>query len=247
MQSILQTHDHTEFGLYARTVYGLNVFSANGYKVPPSDDPQIVFLKTLSLEQPCSVHVGSVGLRDLADEPEELFGQPDHPNGYVLTRVGLMEGTFYDANDKSCFFPAASEAFWSTSKLDGIRDPIQYLIECGAVALYANARSGTQAMLRLVSSFPALQPALNPSQSEWLQAVASLYQLVVVVGQDGMDLTAYTSEASHFDLLSSPLQAAFDAVEASDWYKQHQGDLSWDDEYEKCLMLPESLEALFGG
>ncbi len=245
MQDLIKTHDSERFGLYARAIYGLNIFSANGYKVPSLNDPRIVFLRALSLRQSSSIHIGGIGLSDIVDKPEELFRHPSDENLYIRAKIGVSEGTFYEGGDNSCFFPTASEAFWASKDFEGNRDPMQYLIECGAIALYANARDNIQAMKSLVSSsFLALRPPLNPSQSEWIQTVASNYQLVVVTGHDGLDFLAYTSEADNFDMLSSPLQFAINTVKASEWYIQHKEVLQWDSQYENCLMLPEALAAI---
>jgi len=245
MQNILQTHDEKKFGLYVRVINGLNIFSANGYGVSPSDDPRMAFLKTLSVQNSCSIHVGGVSLSDIVDEPEELFGQPSDESFYSRVKIGISEGIFYEGGDNNCFFPIASEQFWSTKDFDNTRNPVQYLIESGALALYANACDDVQTMTSLVSShFPALQAPLRPSQSEWLQAVASIYRLIVVTGHDGMDFLVYTREASNFDVLSVPLQSATIVIEASQWYKQHQKVLMWDNQYEKCLMLPDALATL---
>jgi hypothetical protein len=246
MQNILETRDTREYGLYVRTIYGLNIFSANGYIAAPSNDPRIVFLKTLSVQHSSSIHVGSVGLSDIADEPEELFGQPNEHSGYSKVRIGLSEGIFYEAGNNNCFFPYALEQLWTAKDFDDNRNPIQYLIECGALALYVAPYSNIEAMLVLLAlPFPLLQMPLHSSQSGWLQEVANIYSLVVVVGHDGMQFSVYSREADNLDMVSAPLHLATSIVESSQWYNQHQQFLQWDDKYEKCLMLPEALAALF--
>ena len=247
MQNILEIHDTEEHGLYAKVVYGLNIFSANGYVANVSDDPRLAFLKSLSVQNSSSIHVGGVGLSDIVDAPEELFGEPNNQYSYSRVRIGLSEGIFYEGGNNSCFFSHVLENFWSVRDFDDNRNPIQYLIECGALALYADAYSSAEVMMSLlVSPFPALQMPLHPSQSEWLQAVANIYRLIVVVGHDGMQFSVYTRDADNLDMLSVPLQLATHTIELSAWYKQHQQLLQWDDQYEKCLMLPEALVALFG-
>lgn len=245
MKTILQTNETSEANLFVKQIFGLNIFSSNGQKAEVANDPRFVFLKSIASKTSCSMHIGGIGLNDLTESLETFFGKSTETNHYIPVKIGLSGGVFYNANDNSCFFPEIAIPFWEQLIRNEGGD-FQYLMECGTVALYVNTpkKLVSNLLSLLEQPFAALQVPLHPPQKDWLQAISKFSSLIVVTGHDGMDINIYSASPENFADLSVPLQNAVDEIEKSSWYQQNKDILEWDNQYEKCLVLPDTIKKL---
>lgn len=237
MEHILRTYEYEQYGLTTKQIKGLNLFSANGFKVPSSQDPRLIFLQEITKNAPSSCLIGGVGLRDLIDEPQEAENYISDTY-HVQCRAGLYEGNFYaaDLDDLNCFFPNLSAAFWH---FDGANtDDSQYLVECGAIALYSGIVAGKGMVLQQLMVEPprSLFDPLHPSQHEWMQLTSACCSIIAVANHDGRNIEISARDKSALSDIDKFLDISARAVEASSWYQQNAFGLEWDVN-EQCLML----------
>lgn len=240
MSEIIRKQDTFLSNVWVRHVHGLNIFSANGIKVSAHEDPRLVVLKDFADAHTSSIHIGSIGLKDLVDSPEELFGPSTGSDNYFKVGAGVKEGIYYfDVHDDSnCFFPIASDNFWEVPMSVDDAGELQYLIECGSIALYSGFTDAvTSEGRRLLNDSTVWATNPLPSQAEWVQRLTEVWNVVVVTGHDGTELVVYTRSPDQLDLLSLSIKKASDLIAESSWYKQNQYALTWDSENEKCLIL----------
>lgn len=236
MQMIVRTRDNVKHGLHHRYVFGLNILSANGVDTPVKNDPRIVFLSSLSMHNSCAAHTGN--LYDFADTPGEFFGSVCG-NACVPVSTGVYGGKFYDVktwdNFPACFFSEVPPSFWEASTDDG-ESNIVSVISRDALALYVRDKS---------DSSHEVQAFLNEpfSDDRWLRSMSGHFKLVVTTEADGWYFSIYSRSISDFDLLTSALTLAVRSVEETAWFQQHSATLTWDDEYELCLMRPELIRS----
>lgn len=233
----------TEDGLFHCYVHGLNIFAANGLRVPALSDPRIVFLKALSEQVPCAAHVGSLAMKDLVDAPEELFGPPREELPYTRTRISFHDG-FYDLNQypcwDACFFPQVTPAFWEARLPEEERRDehawagLDYLIALHGLALYVGASPSA------LDAMAALLNAPFSGSEQWLQETSRLFPLVVMMGHDGDYFDAYARDAASLGLLEPALARAHDLIQSSAWFQEHEEKLEWDEEYNLCLIAKAS-------
>lgn len=235
-QQIVKVTDIDQPDLACRAIYGLNIFAANGVHVSTAEDPRIIFLNSLSEQKASSAFVGYLSLKDLVDDPAELFGQGNAGVTYHRIRLGLYAGTFYDIDvyptDDGCFFPVVSGAFWQSVAHDGYSD-IRSILQHDALSLFVDKAIGAEAKFD-GSLFPGFS-----GEAQWLQFLTSIYSLVVVSGGDGMDFTVYSQNVEKFIVIDEAVVIATEAISSSKWYDEHQNQLAWDDEYAGCLKIIE--------
>jgi len=240
MGQTIKTQQNRQYGLAARQIQGLNIFSANGLKVSPAEDPRLIFLQTLTDRSPSSCLIGGVGLRDLIDQPGDIKRIFPHSNPEA-SRVGLSEGTFYAAgyDDHSSFLADLTEAFWHTAHNS---DDLQYLVECGAVAVFVGLSDDIKGTVRQLISNPphALFARLHPPQDEWVSLISSYCSLIAIAGPDGSELRLFSQSENLLSLADKPLEASAKAIEAASWYQINATQLKWNEDDELCLMLPST-------
>lgn len=230
MEEAIRDQENMEFGLYCRSIFGLNIFSANDVDVDVSGDPRFVFLRSVCERTPSSAHIGS--LYDMADSPEEIFGSPDTGAYYMRESIGVYGGMFYDTNTwptfPGCFFPIVNSNFWNIGL--NISRSIMDILELDAVAFYVNYRDEINSKIRSLFSEKFI------SHERWLVDVAGIYDLVIVSRADGGYFTAYSASNANFELLSPAISSAIKVIENNAWYKQNSLYMKWDEEYEMCLV-----------
>lgn len=233
--SIVRLVEHPPFGVFERYIDGLNILLYNNVEVPTQADPRVIFLKHLTEHFPSSAHVGSLALKDMVDDPTELFGLPDGQTPYTRTRISYYNCTFYNLDDypcfDACFFPSVANEFWETQAEDGT--DISGLFDWHGLAVYIGAKPGTlEVMSRLLA-----EPFLGNWQ--WLQAVTNLYSVVITVGHDGQNFQAYTQEMENYNMLKPALDYASESASSSEWFRQNVRRLRWEDEVSLCLIAED--------
>jgi len=81
-----------------------------------------------------------------------------------------------------------------------------------------------------------------PGESQWLNAAANLYGLVLTVGHDGQFLHVYSSKDENVEWIKPSLEIMTSAVEDSEWFRSHVHELTWSKDLDACLMLPKLSE-----
>jgi hypothetical protein len=200
---IVRTKDSTEFGLNARNIFGLTVFGDNRVPIDPFDDPSFMFLRGLAEEHECSVHTGN--LQDMADVPEEIFGNIMVANPLHEIRTSLYGGIFYDSwmmrSFPACFFPRIEESFWRASIEDNSLTFPQ-IINYGAIALYIGPKDDSSEIIKKHGQRGFDGP------EEWLNLICDAYRLVVVAKHDGDYFRAYAQDKDAFENLTNSLENA---------------------------------------
>jgi hypothetical protein len=232
--SIVRLVEYPPFGVFSRYVDGLNIFLYNDVEVPTLADPRVLFLRNLTEQLPSSAHVSSLALKDMVDDPQELFGLPTGLTPYTRSRISYYNCTFYNLDEYPCydalFFPEVTGSFWE-AKTEYDTD-IGGLFEWHGLAVYVGAKPGTlDEMQRLLS-------APFPGEGQWLKAVTGLYSLVVTVGHDGQNFEVHTQNLEDYDLLKPSLEYAAGIVSSSEWFKHNRKVLEWDDE-SSCLIAEQ--------
>ena len=235
---IVRTKWHPEFGLHHWYVFGLNLIDYNKVPCAIEKRPDVLFLTDMTARLSCAAHVGSLGLKDIVDTPEEMFGPAEGATPYTRTRVGFYDG-FYNLDEwpciDSCFFPQVTPLFWQ-ALLRG-EDDLEQLINCHSLAFYAAPRSDAKEEMSKLLAAPF------PGEAQWLKAVAALYGLVVTTGHDGQYFHVYASDKANLQLIEPSLAAASAAIEESVWFQTHKQELAWDDDLNCCLMLSKKEQA----
>ena len=91
-------------------------------------------------------------------------------------------------------------------------------------------------MMELFASGCPIYDDWRKAHGEWLQAVANLYDLIVLTGSDGYYVEAFAREEKSFDKLEAPLAQSLEIIEHNPWFQQNKDDLHWDGEFNLCLM-----------
>jgi hypothetical protein len=232
---IVRLVEHPLFGVFERYIDGLNIFLYNDVDVPTQDDPRVIFLQNLTRQFPSSAHVGSLALKDMVDDPLELFGPPDGRTPYTRTRISYYNCDFYDLNEypcfDACFFPEVTNKFWEAKAADGT--DIGGLFDWHGLAVYIGAKAGA------LEEMSQLLAAPFPGQGQWLQAVTRLYSIVITVGHDGQNFQAYAQELESYNLLQPALDQAAGIVSSSEWFQQNVERLKWEEELSLCLIAED--------
>lgn len=227
---IVRIEDKTKYGLTRRDIYGLNILRANGIEVSIQNDPFIAFLKLLSASEMCAACVGYLSLKDMVDDPVEMFGEIEGKADYVRVPLGLYGGTFYDLvqypTQDACYFPHITSSFWD-AKND--YDNIRNIFDNDAISLMVGVND-TDKIERILASFTT-EEALQ-------QELSSECRLVVTSGGNGTTLSVYTSDIRFFSDLDQPLMNAVKAITDSDWYSHNKDNLVWNSDGYECLLLP---------
>lgn len=234
-QSVIRLVEHPPFGVFSRYIEGLNIFLYNNVNVPIQDDPRVIFLKYLTEQFLSSAHVSSLALKDMVDNPQELFGPSDGPTPYSRTRISYYNCTFYNLDEyacfDACFFPHVRGKFWGSRAEDGT--DISGLFDWHGLAVYVDAKPGALEQMKQLLAAPF------PGEGQWLQAVTDLYSLVITVGHDGQNFEAYTQELERYHLLEPAFEYVAGEVSSSGWFQQNVGLLEWEDEFSGCLIAKE--------
>lgn len=211
---IIQTKDSLQHGMSVRSLFGLNVFTANDVPLAAEQDPRYIFLQSLSQQVPSSAHAGSLAFE--GDAPLEFFGLTEQT--FIQAPIGIYGSTFYysETEPVGCFFPDARDIYRGRQAKN-----LQYLVTCDALAIYVEP---------VLSAGDKMRNLLNKSienSQEWLQQMTHLYSIVLFSHADGWHFTAYSRESASFQLLDTPLQQAQSAIETSPWYMQNKARLRW--------------------
>ena len=229
MEQIIRTSQSYEDGMNLYYVFGLNTLSWNRVRPSLSDDPIISFLQELSSMETCSVHTGNIF--DLAHSPSEMFGHLAAKGRQVKT--GINGGVFFDAETWKTFpalyFPIVENDFWHIQTLDG-DDDIRDIIRLDAIAVYVGVTPQDEdKMIKLLnSSFP--------ESNEFLKKMVEICKMIITSKGDGQYFEVYAKDKRDFDLLTSPISEAREAIKRSSWYIENVERLVWDDE-SLCLEL----------
>lgn len=234
---IVRIEMRPEFGLYHWDIFGLNIFDYNDVVCPIERRPDVLFLTDLTARHSCAAHVGSLGLQDRMDAPEEMFGPANGAVPFSRTRIGFFDG-FYDLNKwpcwDACFVPHITPLFWQA--LDYEENNLDQMLQLHCLAFYVSPRPDA------LKQMPGLLAALFAGEAQWLQSVTDLYGAVVAVGHDGQYLHAYAKNEEGLRLIEPSITAAAEAVEASEWFQSHKAELAWSEDPEDlncCMMLPK--------
>ena len=231
---IVHINDTAEYGLIRRSVYGLNVFAANGVEVAPQDDPRIILMRALSAQEPCAACIGYLSIKDMMDDPAEMFGKAKAEMPYVRVPIGFYGGSFYDLTQyptqEACFFPLINDAFWKAQTTDSQTGDDLFsvldIMENDALCLLSGTGHGFE---------QAVTPFLG--QEVLCQTLAREYRLIVMTGGDASDFEVYACAPEHLTDLDGPVSQAIKTIEDSNWYRQNEKSLVWSDEYSNCLKL----------
>jgi len=230
MEEAIRVQENMEFGLYSRSIFGLNIFSANAVDIETSDDPRLVFLRSICKRNPSSSHIGN--LYDMADSPEEVFGPPDAAIYYTQEPIGIYGGMFYDIstwpNFPGCFFPMVNSNFWEIGR--SISRSVIEIVELDAAAFYVGHRNEPIHEIKLLFRKEFI------SHERWLVDVAGIFDMVVISAADGGHFVAYSTNDANFELLSPAISSAVESIEQHSWYEQNSSQLKWDEGYEMCLV-----------
>lgn len=229
LAQIVRLDDTTEYGLMRRNIYGLNILYANGVEVKTQNDPRITFLRQLSARTPCAACVGYLSLKEMVNNPAEMFGVIGGEMAFIRLPVGLYGGTFYDLmkypTQDACYFPYITSGFWEAkTEYDDIRS----IFDNDAVALFVGVND-THKVEHSLTSFT--------SEDILQQELAAECRLVVTSGGDGSALSVYTSKAKFFSDLNQPLIDAIKMVTDNEWYSYNKNSLVWNSDGDECLML----------
>lgn len=231
LDRIVRTEDRMEYGLTRRNIYGLNILYANGVEVDTQHDPRLVLLGQLSMRALCAACVGYLSLKEMVNNPAEMFGTTEGKMAYTRVFLGLYGGTFYDLvkypTQDACYFPCVTSAFWQAKT--GYADDIRSIFNNDAIALFVGV-GDTQRIEYSLSSFT--------NEETLLQELAFECRLIVTSGGDGSALSVYTSDATLFSDLDQPLMDAVKTITDTDWYSQNKDDLVWNSDGDECLLLP---------
>ena len=234
MDQIVQIIDSLEFGLLCRSIYGLNIFEANWITVEKPFDPRLVFLRCVSEQTQCSALTGYLSLKDLVDDPAEMFGEPNGTLPYQRVPVGLYGGTFYDLSvfptQNACFFPLVRKDFWLVETEDKQSD-IRKVLRHDALSLFARISDDSKLESLHTLSLPF------PGEAQLIHLMLKFYSLVIVSGGDAMCFHIYSNDNKSFEIIEEPLSQAIQAVETSEWYSTNRDNLIWDNDEAMCLVI----------
>jgi len=235
MKQVVQMLSYEEFGLSCRSIYGLNIFEANSVPVDTAYDPRIIFLRNISEQMRCSALAGYLSLKDLVDNPVEMFGEPGKESPYQRVPIGLYAGRFYDIaiwpTQDACFFPEVTSKFWQAETQDKYSD-IRKILQHDALALFVDQVNGNEIDLLKALSSPF------PGEADSLQLILRYCSLVVISGGDAMDFHVYCKDQKNFEIVNDPLSKAVSSIENSEWYSENQHNLIWDSDEAICLVVP---------
>jgi len=234
MKQIVQILNYEEFGLSCQSVYGLNVFEANAVSTNVEDDPRIIFLRSISEQIKCSALAGYLSLKDLVDNPVEMFGEPGQQIAYQRVSIGLYAGQFYDLarwpTEDACFFPEVNSKFWEAKTDDG-QSNIREVLQHDALALFVDDNSDRTKILQALS-----MPFSG--EADLLQQMSQHCSLIITSGGDAMSFHMYSRDTKNFNAINEPLSQMVELIQNSTWYLKNKDDLTWDSNEAMCLVIP---------